>query len=513
MKFLAPFLVLLILVACNKDDTTDFYSISGFAQKGPFINGSNVVVYEFDNMYKQTGKSFVSTTESTGGFELENIPLSSPYIGITADGFYFNENSGELSTERLSLKAIADISNETSLNVNILTHLEYERVRFLIANEKYTINEAKQKAQQEILTIFNMDDSNLDNAEKLDIRNSREGDSKLLAISLILQGNNSTSELSKLLADFVSDIKEDGILNDTLIQSNIVGQAQSLNCDKIRQNLVEKYSELGLEFSTNNDFESAINLFIENTNFSSSSPFRFPKSAIYGINFLDPATLLLKTHTDYSFAAEMPGSGELKIQMTIIEGSGVWYYQPSKKIGWNVSTFTGTSQIFTSIINGQLIDLPIQFDGYGKATVDYYYNNSPDVSFTKTITWGVENNSNFVFPDDSPNGISLLNIADNSEIKSDTTYVVALRKSDIWEINFTLSYSSNIDIEVPGGWGKFSYSSDNGKIDFTLTGKDGGDDISEIQFKVSGSGEIKLESNDLEISSGKFLNRTFFVKE
>ena len=183
------------------------YDVTGNAQKGPFINGSSVMIYDLDTDFKPTGRTFQVNTDAKGHFELSGIKLSSDYVQMIADGFYYNEVSGELSDERIMLKALVNLEGKSEININVLTSLEYERIRFLMANQTLSYQLAKSQAHNEILKVFNMETLQVGDAESLDIAKMSEGDGVLLAISAILQGNRSTAELSKLQADMIADMK------------------------------------------------------------------------------------------------------------------------------------------------------------------------------------------------------------------------------------------------------------------------------------------------------------------
>ena len=66
-------------------------------------------------------------------------------------GYYFNEVSGSLSTSNLSLQALADLTDSSSVNVNLMTHMEKKRVEYLMDNSGKTFAAAKTQAQTEIL--------------------------------------------------------------------------------------------------------------------------------------------------------------------------------------------------------------------------------------------------------------------------------------------------------------------------------------------------------------------------
>ena len=509
-----------LFTSCKKEenppDTEEqSYNIVGNVQKGPFANGSNITLYELNNQVSPTGRSFHATTGIQGQFDLMDITLVSPYIELIADGFYYNEILGSLSGERISLKAIADLSEQETININVLTNLEYERVKQLIENKGITIQDAKNEAQNELLSVFSLDSFTIDYFETLNIIQSGEGDAILLAISAILQGNHTTAELSNLLADIVTDMKEDGILNDTTIQNTLLGQALTINCDQIEINLMEKYSELGIVLDGINNFEEYVNYFITHSPYHVSTPFEFPESTENRLNVLDPERLEFQMMTDYAFAVDMPGTGKITIKMHRTSGMGGWWYSPSEAYGWNVSdyNFTAEEQIFTSTLNGVVIDLPIEFSEYGSALVEYYYNASETPALSKTITWGAEINdtADFIFPDDSPAGPNLLNIADSLVIESETSYTVGLQKPGGWIIDFILTYANGIDIEVTNGYGIYTFEETEGQLNFTLAGPNEGLYRSEIAITITGEGEIQLVSDDLEIEEGVLLDRTYFI--
>lgn len=230
--------------------------ISGFVQKGPYVNGTSVFMSELNDSLNQTGKIFTTQIiDNKGNFEVSNIQLSSQYVEFKADGFYFDEIKGEKSIAPLTLFALSDITNKTTINVNILTHLEKERVRYLI-NNGLTFTQAKDSAQKEILSIFGIN-NNIVNSEDLDISVNNDDNAKLLAISIILQGNRSVGDLSELLANISSDIREDGVLNSPTTRALIFNAVQTFNLDTIRRNIEKRYEEVGV-ITTIPNFEKYI---------------------------------------------------------------------------------------------------------------------------------------------------------------------------------------------------------------------------------------------------------------
>ena len=196
-------------------------SITGFSQKGPFVTGTAVKVYELDGKtYAQTGKSFTGKiTSDDGKFKVSNVSLASQYALLEANGYFRNEITGEKSKGAITLYAITDLSDRKNVNINLLTHLEYERVLYLVGTG-INVPAAKKQAEAEILKAFGIS-GNFASSEDLDIFSKGEGNAALLAISVMMLGGlgddsekSSEAELTERLAKFAADIEEDGTWDD-----------------------------------------------------------------------------------------------------------------------------------------------------------------------------------------------------------------------------------------------------------------------------------------------------------
>ena len=136
---------------------------------------------------------------------------------MATTGFYFNEVSGELSKSYITLKLLTYLDKKNSINLNVLTTLEYERIKYLILTEKKTFDVAKYQAEKEVLKVFNivMPDSLLKPFDELNLSATGVSNSILLAVSAILQFNNSEAQLSELITKISVDLSNDGILNNS----------------------------------------------------------------------------------------------------------------------------------------------------------------------------------------------------------------------------------------------------------------------------------------------------------
>jgi hypothetical protein len=328
-------------------------TINGVAQKGPFLNGSSVIISELDSEYSQTGKSFnVQIEDNSGKFNIKNIPLVSSFINTRVDGFYYNEITGKKSNAQITLNGIVDISENKDVNLNVLTHLEKARVEYLLANTSLTFKQAKDKAQEEILSIFEIDkvDVNIE-SEKMDIASNGEGSKVLLAISSILQGYRTEAEFSSLLADIISDIKADGTVDNQSNKSLLVSHAKLLDPATIRTNVLSRYSELN-QTPLILDFSSVITDFYQKTSFTTDDEvFEYPEPPLGDINPLRGQNLDTIYIPSNTFINIMMNSPVENIPITI---------EFSRTDNENQSLFFGVS---TGSVEGWIIDRTNQSKG------------------------------------------------------------------------------------------------------------------------------------------------------
>lgn len=203
-------------------------TIAGVSEKGPFVKGSAVRLYELnvDNL-GQTGRAFTGKIASDrGDFRFTHLNLESQYVLLEANGFYRNEVSGKNSAASISLNALVDVSDRETANINLLTHLAYERMQHLV-DDGASVAEAKKQAEQEILKAFQVADESIEGFEGLSIFESGKGNAVLLAISILMQGELSEAEFSERLADFAYDIENDGVWDDSVTATKIADWASA----------------------------------------------------------------------------------------------------------------------------------------------------------------------------------------------------------------------------------------------------------------------------------------------
>ncbi len=241
---------MLVLAGCSDDsekvsggatDTGNALSdirVDGVAQKGPFVEGSFIEVSELSgSSLVQTGRIIKGKVKENGAFSIDNISLVSNYALLVGNGFYVNEVTGEKSESQITLSAVVDLEKRNSVNVNFLTHLEYDRVAHLVKNEKVNFADAKRQAEAEIVkTLFGVNDTL--SFEDLDIFGNTEGDAMLLAISVLVLGGRGDADMSELMAKFSTDIAADGSFDNEKIRAEIADYASVfLDMAKVREHV------------------------------------------------------------------------------------------------------------------------------------------------------------------------------------------------------------------------------------------------------------------------------------
>ena len=273
-----------ITVVCGDDSTTielgaretavdsdavSLDSLAGYSQKGPFLRGSTVYLYELDNgkTLKQTNGNFTSyITRDDGYYKFAARNLVSPYALVIVDGYYRNEVTGGVSKQPIRLKALSDVrKHHKGANVNILTHLEYEYVYNLVTKQGMNFAAAKKKAQEAVFKAFGFDVISSEDAETLDIFGSTEADAALLAMSILLQGDRSEADMMALLSEIADEIAIDGKWNSTradTIKAQIADWAFGQNLFELGENVKSWGLNDGAPVG---DFGKYVNNFISKT--------------------------------------------------------------------------------------------------------------------------------------------------------------------------------------------------------------------------------------------------------
>lgn len=385
------FSLILILVSCKKDVSVipSFAKdeITGLSQKGPFLNGSSLTLYELDANYSQTGKSFnTQILDNLGSFQVKNITTLTSFVKLKAGGFYFNEISNSNSLASITLYALSDLTNKNSVNVNLLSTLEASRAEYLIGvGNNFTT--AKKQAQQEVLKIFAIKKTSMAESEVLDISQNTDDNAALLAISLILQGYRTEAELTQLIGDINTDIRTDGLLNSASLGTALINDAKLFNLPAIRSNIQNRYTTLGV-ITTIPNFEKYITQFIDSTNYTFTKKIQYPYIYNSKQNLLKDTVFPVISGTQYGISAFLPKGTSLKVLVRATPGfstnccAGPF---TSSNSGWTISVDWPDSTVFRATGNDQNVYVPFMFGPPTSADFFIYENGSSVPTRTKTI--------------------------------------------------------------------------------------------------------------------------------
>lgn len=251
-------LSLLAVIACGHDDdenggsggggnyTPQELVVKGKVEKGPFISGSVISMQPLNEKMQATGSSYTTTiTDDYGSFTFNPEKFEEPYARLSVSGYFYNEYKGKLSQGQITLQSVVDVKDKSSVNVNLLTHLKYQRVLNLIDQGK-NFTEANSQAQEELLTCFGLQSLNTADVSQFSIAAGTGESAALIVTSALLLGNRSEAEFTEYLAKLSTDFAEDGTFNEEH-RKQLEKETADLydKLDNISKNLIERYQQLG----------------------------------------------------------------------------------------------------------------------------------------------------------------------------------------------------------------------------------------------------------------------------
>ena len=222
------------------------WSVNGNVQKGPFTQGTTITIQLLDDALSPIGKTYsTKTSDDAGSFSIDS-KIGNRFVEIMAVGYYFNEIEGKVSSSTLTLRSLSDLEEEGKTNVNLLTTLEIDRVRALVKGGK-TVAEARKQAEQEIFAVFNIPNTvGKTGFDKMDITKGTDADAILLAISASLQAGQTVGELSELISKIAGELASSGKVENDIIRARILEGCRKVDAELVRNNLVRRYTSLGL---------------------------------------------------------------------------------------------------------------------------------------------------------------------------------------------------------------------------------------------------------------------------
>ena len=372
--------------------------INGSVFKGSFLRGSLLFLYELDTNLNQTGRSFNTTIDDDyGNFDLKAQNLSGKLVRVVGDGFYWNEVLNENSSTRISLTGICKIDSNETVNVNVLTHLERARVEYLYNIKKLSFDSAKSQAVKEVLKAFGFENTGIKRAEKVGVVGISDDSKILLAISTLMQGYRTESEVTQIMNDFANDIKKDGTLDDATIGNDLETHLYYTDTTAVLNNFKVKYRKLYNADTVNSVDMRFVKNFQNNTTYAKDKDLiEFPEFERNGDykNILYSSTTSI-TGSNFGLSCNTSRKG-LTLKIVILNEDGTalsgytFGYAPGGVKNWDISGYADFRPTYTATLNG-INDMSLSYGGGGgipkKHKINFYERGSALPSKFKIVTF------------------------------------------------------------------------------------------------------------------------------
>ena len=295
-------------------------NVAGLAQKGPFAKGSAVTVQGINcKTMELTNESFEGVIKSDkGDFGVEDVSLSATCALFEVTGYYFSELTGKKSSEKITLHALTNLKDRKNVNINLLTELEYERVMYLVTVNKMSFADAKKQAEKEIFAVFNIK-GDFAKAEDLNIFEAGDGNTALLALSVMMQADFDDTALEARFERFNEFFAKSGVWYDSYAKLEIAKWAQDAAADGKLDSIRKNIESWGIA-SEIPSFESFVK------NFGETALVMYPSVNYSGfyIDWSIPKEAYLNPEIKYDSIVD---SRDGQVYKTVTIGSQVWMAQ------------------------------------------------------------------------------------------------------------------------------------------------------------------------------------------
>lgn len=359
MKFKKFFYLFVVFVftlsSCSEGNglENDFrpatYSVLGKVEKGSFVSGSTITIQPMDGNLQMLGSLYSSTIQDDlGNFLFGSKLFESPYAELTANGYFFNEVSGKLSQSTLSLRALVDLSDKTTVNVNLFTHLKYQRVQKLVA-DGIKFGDANTQAQKELFIAFGLQKYTEKDASTFSITGGTDESAALIAVSSLLLVGRSEAALTEYLAKLCREFGEKGSFEEnTKQQINKDKEVVKNRLSSVRNNVIARYESLGLNVEVkdlrrfidwDNDGIAGNEVLQEGQEIKlETTKLYVPnEGGVYEIGISSPVPVYLEPQSD---VGEVGGETSVEQNMDIYEGIAGGNISMEKSLDDNILTIT-----------------------------------------------------------------------------------------------------------------------------------------------------------------------------
>jgi len=268
-KLIIANLLIVGFSACGGGDSSGGDTVSsnltGSAQKGPFEAGSIVTAYELNSTLDRNGTQHTTDIEDNLGSYVFSNTIQSQFVEVVANGFFYDEITGQNSTIPIELSVVLDTRNGNISNLNILTTIARERIKKLVS-DGIDFSQAESRATEETLKIFKLQDNLGMQLNKFNLLSDSEQGAVLLAASTILMqaahddSNHTLSiALNTLIDNIKTDLQDNGTINSPDINEKLRNASKNINLSEVATLFNNQYSTIpSLEFYIDSDGDGVI---------------------------------------------------------------------------------------------------------------------------------------------------------------------------------------------------------------------------------------------------------------
>jgi hypothetical protein len=327
-KFLTILTILVLLISCVPSETPQTGDVQGRAFKGPFLPSSSVDLYVLDSDLNQTGLTFSGTvTDESGAYYIANVPVDGA-VELIVEGYFFNEVSGQLSNDKITLKALTEQTG--TINVNLFTTISMRRVRHLVSTGM-SVQGAKEQALQELASHFHWTMTGTADAIELESENGK----KILAFSSMIADGRNSAEIGELITRLTTDFADGTFTEENMTE--LLNSCFEFDPTDTRYNLQGYFDEEGINITVP-FFADAINEFLL---------YDKPTDYIYAISehyvTLEPIAETIARRTNTGYTDEFWLSPTAEMSVTVNDPDGYIHIYGSDGVEVNGNTVSSIS--------------------------------------------------------------------------------------------------------------------------------------------------------------------------
>ena len=239
-------------------------TISGVVGLDSYTSAKKVKMVELDSAdaFDETKNVFSAEIDKNGAYEFKKVNLVQPFVQVSAEVTLTSPSDGK--SFPITFSALGDVSSNEKFNLGLLTTLETERARVLLAGKnKLSFELAKSKAAEDVWNMFHLESIDFDQTETIDVSKASESGTALVAATVLLQlaAGSDLLENYDFVGTFksiVADVAKDGKWDDEKTRLRAADYALGL---KISGGYENTFAYVKERFPKNKNFDNYLTNF------------------------------------------------------------------------------------------------------------------------------------------------------------------------------------------------------------------------------------------------------------